>query len=228
MNTRRILIALAIAASSLALTACETNPVKPEPAAPPAPKKSLVEMEYELRKLEIEGQTAREERAQKAAIKFAAESGDKFAQGFVAASLVSGQRQAQAEPQRRSLLDAVNQEADRDLRRAELEERTSWWNRGLQVTDRVLGFRMFSKGLDQERYRIDASNSQTRYMFDNLRGTQQDAYTFTGSAFTAGSAATLGGVSAGSTAAATGAAAVANANATAPAATDTSTPAATE
>lgn len=198
---KRTILTLALAVlSAFALSACETNPAKPEPAAAPAPapKKTLVEMEYELRKLEIEGQNAREERAQKAMIKFASESNSPFAMGFVAGSFAGGQKQAAAEPtQRRSLLDAVNQEAERDLRRAELEERTSWWNRGLQVTDRILGWRMFSKGLDQERYRLDASNSQERYRLDLMRGTQQDAYTFSAESFKAGADATLNGLSAG-------------------------------
>ena len=194
---RTILKLALVAASAFALAACQTAPTAPEPTAAP-PKKTLVEMEFELRMKEIEAQTDREERAQKAAIKFAAESNSPFAQGFVAATLVSGQKQGTtAEPQRRSLLDSVNQEADRELRRAELAERNSLWNRGLQVTDRVLGFRMFSKGLDQERYRIDQSNSQQRYLFGTLRGTQQDAYGFSSTAYGAGSTATLNGVAAG-------------------------------
>lgn len=195
---KRTLLKLAlIAASSFALAACTTAPAKPEPApAPVAPKKTIVEMEYELRMKEIEAQTAREERAQKAAIKFAAESNSEFAQGFVAATLVSAQKQAAAEPQRRSLLDAVNQEEERELRRAELAERNSAWNRGLQVVDRAIGFKIFSKGLEQERYRIDQANSQQRYLFGALRGTQQDAYSFSSGAYQAGASATLGGFNA--------------------------------
>jgi hypothetical protein len=169
-----------VAASVLALAACETNPAKPEPVAPaPAAKKTLVEMEYELRKLEIEGQNAREERSQIALIKFAADADNDFAKGVGAGLLGGGQKQASApEPSRRSMLDSVTQAEAIELRKLELQDKNSWWNRGLQVTDRVLGFKMFSKGLDQERYRIDQSNSQQRYLFGTLRGTQQDAYGF--------------------------------------------------
>lgn len=178
---KRTLLKLAlVAASVFALAACETNPSKPEPVAQPAPaKKTLVEMEYELRMKEIDAQTAREERAQKAAIKFASDSKSEFAQGFVAATLVSGQKVAQSsEPQRRSLLDSAAQGEAIELRKMELADKNSWWNRGLQVTDRILGYKFFSKNLDQERYKIDQSNSQQRYIFGTLRGTQQDAYSF--------------------------------------------------
>lgn len=178
---KRTLLKLAlVAASVFALAACETNPSKPEPVAQPAPtKKTLVEMEYELRMKEIEAQTAREERAQKAAIKFASDSKSEFAQGFVAATLVSGQKIAQSsEPQRRSLLDSVAQGEAIELRKMELADKNSAWNRGLQVFDRLIGYRMFSKGLDQERYRLDSSYGQERFRLGLMRDTQRDAYNF--------------------------------------------------
>lgn len=176
---KRILLKLAlVAASVFALAACETNPSKPEPVAQPVAKKTLAEMDYELRMKELENQAASEERAQKAAIKFAAESKSEFAQGFVAATLVSGQKTARAEPARRSLMDSAMQSEAIELRKMELADKNSLWNRGLQVTDRILGYRMFSKGLDQERYRLDAANGQERFRLGLMRDTQRDAYNF--------------------------------------------------
>lgn len=213
---KRTIVRLAlVAASALALAACQTNPAKPEPApAPAVVKKSLVEMEYELRKLEIEGQNAREERSQKALIKFGAESESEFARGVVAGLLGAGQKQAAApEPSRRnSLLDSVAQADAIELRKLELQDKNSWWNRSLQLYDRVENLVMFNQGLKFKRFEIGASNGQQRYLFDTLRGTQQDGYGFSSGAYTQGSAATLQGVAAGRT--------------PAPAATETATPAA--
>lgn len=213
---KRTIVRLAlVAASALALAACQTNPAKPEPApAQLVVKKSLVEMEYELRKLEIEGQNAREERAQKALIKFGAESESEFAKGVVAGLLGAGQKQAAApEPSRRnSLLDSVAQADAIELRKLELKERNSWWNRGLQVFDRALGYRTYSKGLSLQRFGMQLNADQDRYRLDAFRGVQQDAYDFSSGAFAAGSGATLNGVAAGRT--------------PVPAATETTTPAA--
>jgi hypothetical protein len=206
---KRTLITIALAAlAAIGLSACQTNPAKPAAEQPvavaPAPTKTLVEMQYELDKAAMELENLRT----MALIKFGAESGSDFAKGIVA-GMINGGGGSQAAPaaQRPAFVQIAQQQqqhaAEVDLRRAELAERNSLWNRGLQVTDRVLGFKMFSKGLDQERYRIDASNGQQRYLFDTLRGTQQDGYGFSNGAYSQGSTATLNGVAAGRQPAAT-------------------------
>lgn len=199
---KRTIVRLAlVAVSALALAACQTAPASQAPApAPAVVKKSLVEMEYELRKLEIEGQTAREERAQKALIKFGAESESEFAKGVVAGLLGAGQKQAAApEPSRRSLLDSVAQADAIELRKLELQDKNSWWNKGLQIFDRAMGYRTYSKGLSLQRFGMQLNADQDRYRLDAFRGAQQDAYDFSSGAFGAGSAATLQGVAAGRT-----------------------------
>lgn len=184
---KRTLLKLSLLAlSAFALAACETNPSKPEPMAAktvpvaPAPTKTLVEMQYELDKAAMELETTKT----MALIKFADQSGSDYAKGLVSGIINGGGAQAPAAAARPSFVQVAQQQqqhaAEVDLRHAELAERNSWWNRGLQVTDRVLGFKMFGKNLDQERYRIDASNSQQRFLFNTVRGTQQDAYGFSG------------------------------------------------
>lgn len=186
---KRTLLKLSLLAlSAFALAACETNPSKPEPVAAkpipvaPAPTKTLVEMQFELDKAAMVLETTKT----MALIKFAAESDSDYAKGLVSGIIKGGGSgaQAPAAAARTSFIQVAQQQqqhaAEIDLRTKELEERNSWWNRGLQVTDRVLGFKMFGKNLDQERYRIDQSNSQQRFLFGTLRGTQQDAYGFSG------------------------------------------------
>jgi hypothetical protein len=181
MKTLLMKLAL-IAASTLALAACNTAPRQPDPAPaqPPAAKKTVVEMEYEIRMKEIEARSKLDERSQLTLIKFAAESNNDFAKGMVAGMLGSGgpKQAATPEPSRRGLLDSVAQADAIELRKMELEERNSWWNRGLQVFDRALGYRQFSKGLGFRRFEIEQSNGMERYRFDTIRGTQRDAYDF--------------------------------------------------
>jgi len=177
-----------VALTTLALSACETNPAKPQPAAavPPllpaqAAPVSLVEMQHQLDLKAMDLENTRT----MALIKFADQSGSDFAKGLVSGMLgKSGAASPPATAQRASFAQMAMQQqaqaADIDIRKAELAERTSWFNKGLQVTDRVLGYRMFGKNLEHQRYSLDASNSQQRYLFDSLRGTQQDAYGFSG------------------------------------------------
>jgi hypothetical protein len=194
-----------VALTTLALSACETNPAKPQPAAavPPllpaqAAPVSLVEMQHQLdlKAMDLENTKTM------ALIKFADQSGSDFAKGLVSGMLgKSGAASPPATAQRASFAQMAMQQqaqaADIEIRKAELAERKSFWNKGLQVFDRAVGYRMFSKGLEHQRYSLDASNSQQRYLFDNLRGTQQDAYYFSQSAYSLGADATLGGVAAG-------------------------------
>ena len=174
-----------VALSTLALAACVTNPAKPEPAKPvaaaPAPAKSLVEMQYELDKAAMELETTNT----MALIKFADESKSDYAKGLVSGLINGGAgAQAPAAAPRQSFVQVAQQQrrqaAEIELRTKELEERNSLWNKGLQVFDRAVGYRMFSKGLDFQKYQLDQSNSQQRYTLDTVRGTQQDAYGFSG------------------------------------------------
>ncbi|MGS5089073.1 hypothetical protein ACVC7V_21520 [Hydrogenophaga sp. A37] len=232
-----------VAASAFALAACDSAPTKPEPAqavatgapayAPAAPGKSLVEMEYELRKLEIEGKTKREQTRMMTLVKFADESKSEFAKGVVAGLL--GQPQAESEPARQSLLQAqANAErraaqerrdkAQLELAKAQLDSQNSGWNKFLQVWDRGVDLAKFKLGLGWQKTQTVMANEQERYRMDTVRGAQSDGFSLgSGAALDGvqvGSGATLGGVSAGAAAASAGASAVANAQTPAPA-TDT-------
>lgn len=211
---KRTLLKLAlIAASAFALVACTTAPAKPEPApAPAVQKKSLAEMEYDIRMAEIKAKSDQDERTQKALIKFAADSDNDFAKGVVAGLLGARQSAAPAEAPRRSLLDSQAQADAIELRKLELADRNSLWNRGLQLYDRAERLVMFSQGLKFRKFEINSANSQERYRLDTVRGAQADGFAAgsdaTISGVTAGHSTTLGGISAGANAAATGARAV--------------------
>lgn len=245
---KQSLIRLALAAvAGLALAACADTPAaKPEaapatatsaaPAAPPA--KSLVEMEFELRKLEIDAESKREMARLMALTKFAAESGSDFAKGVVSGLL--GQNKPIAEPSRQSLLQAQaeaerrasqerREKAQLELAKAQIDSQNSWWNRGLQVYDRTVDLAKFKLGLGWQKTQMVMSNEQTRYTLDTVRGAQSDGFSLgSGAALggvSAGSGAALGGVSAGASAASAGARAVAGAQSTETAPAETTTPA---
>ncbi|MBQ0919075.1 hypothetical protein KBW71_11565 [Hydrogenophaga aromaticivorans] len=187
MNRTRTLVArlALVALSTLALAACETNPAKPEPAKPvaaaPASTKSLVEMQYELDKAAMELETTRT----MALIKFADQSGSDYAKGLVS-GIINGGAQAPAAAPRQSFVQVAQQQqrhaAEIELRTEELKERNSLWNKGLQVFDRAVGYRMFSKGLDFQKYQLDQNNAQQRYTLDTVSNTslssQQAGYEF--------------------------------------------------
>lgn len=224
-----------VAAAGLALVACAGTPAaKPDAApaiptaAPPAPPaKSLVEMEYELRKLEIDAESKREMTRLMALTKFAAESGSDFAKGMVSGLLGKDDRRS-AEPARQSLLQA-QAEAERraaqerrdkaqlELAKAQLDSQNSGWNRFLQVWDRGVDLAKFRLGLGWQKTQTVMANEQERYRLDTVRGAQSDGFSLgSGAALggvSAGNSATLGGVSAGAAAASAGASAVANAQA---------------
>lgn len=239
-----------VAASAFALAACDSAPTKPEapkavatgaPAhAATAPGKSLVEMEYELRKLEIEAETKREQTRLMTLVKFADESKSDFAKGVVA-GLIGQQPQARAEAPRQSLLQAQadterraaqerSEQARIELAKAQIANENSLWNRSLQVFDRAVPVYMFSQGLKFQKFQVQETNAQNRYTLDTVRGAQSDGFSQgSGAALggvSAGSGATLGGVSAGAAAASAGARAVAGAQA--PAAETPATPPAAE
>lgn len=185
--TRTLAKLALIAASALALAACETNPTKTDAAAQAAPPpvataaqqpKSLVEMEFELRKAEIALQTTQT----MAMIKFAAESNSPFAMGMVA-GLYGGKAQAAAPASGgasfvQTIMQDRRHQSEIELRKAELEERGSLWNKGLQVFDRVFDYRKFSKGLGLQRHSMDIAADQYKFTVDALGGAQRDAYSF--------------------------------------------------
>lgn len=187
------LVTLAAIGLSIALAGCNaTAPKTADQAAAEPPlataaqqPKSLIEMEFELRKAEIELQTTQT----MAMIKFAAESNSPFAMGMVA-GLYGGKAQAGlggapvAGAGGGSFMQAVMQDrrhqSEIELRKAELAERGSLWNKGLQVFDRVLGYRQFSKGIDLQWHRMDLDAQQETYRLDTYYRTQQAGYDFAG------------------------------------------------
>lgn len=185
------LVTLAAIGLSIALAGCNaTAPKAADQAAAEPPlataaqqPKSLIEMEFELRKAEIELQTTQT----MAMIKFAAESNSPFAMGMVA-GLYGSKAQAglggAPAAGGGSFMQAVMQDrrhqSEIELRKAELAERGSLWNKGLQVFDRVLGYRQFSKGLDLQWHRMDLDAQQETYRLDTYYRTQQAGYDFAG------------------------------------------------
>ena len=188
------LVTLAAIGLSIALAGCNaTAPKTADQAAAEPPlataaqqPKSLIEMEFELRKAEIELQTTQT----MAMIKFAAESNSPFAMGMVA-GLYGGKAQAglggapvAGTGGGGSFMQAVMQDrrhqSEIELRKAELAERGSLWNKGLQVFDRLIGYRQFSKGIDLQRHSMDLDAYQDTYRLDTYYRTQQAGYDFAG------------------------------------------------
>jgi hypothetical protein len=203
---RRTVLTLTLAAAALALAACSTAPaVAPTPVATPAPAPTLAEQLLEIRKAELE----LERTEQMAWLKFAAESGSDIVKGFVMGRGAAKPAAASSSTAQTVIAAQAQQDATA-LRREELAEGRSWWNRGLQIVDRVTPLWMFSKQQSFARYQLDQANTQNRYTLDTLRGAQLDGFRLGGQTtlggVSAGSSATLGGLSAGAAAAAAGAA----------------------
>lgn len=171
--------------AALFLAGCDATLPKAAPQAAAQPPllpatqapKSLVEMQHELdlKALEIE------DKRTMALIKFADESKSPFAMGLVS-GMLSGGGKTGAQAPRASFADlALRQQqhaAEIEMRKAELEERSSLWNKGLQVFDRVFDYRKFSKGLGLQRHSMDIAADQYKFTVDALGGTQRDAYSF--------------------------------------------------
>jgi len=179
---RRLILTLTLAAAALALAACSTAPAA-APAAPAAVAPSLASQLLEIRKAELE----LERTEQMAWLKFAAESGSDIVKGFVMGR--GAAKPAAAASTAQTVIAAQAQADATALRREELAEQRSWWNRGLQIADRVTPLWLFSKGQSFSRYQLDQANSQSRYTLDALRGAQLDG-------FRLGGQTALGGVSA--------------------------------
>lgn len=185
------LLTLATIGLSIALAGCNaTAPKTADQAAAEPPlataaqqPKSLIEMEYELRKAEIELQTTQT----MAMIKFAAESNSPFAMGMVA-GLYGGKAQAGlggapvAGAGGGSFMQAVMQDrrhqSEIELRKAELAERSSWFNRGLQLVDRVVPIIDLTQNYRLSKRQMDIGERQYIYTVNALGGAQRAGYDF--------------------------------------------------
>lgn len=192
---------------AMALSACTTAPAKPEPA--PVVTKTTTDLMLEVRKAELE----LERTELMARLKFAVESGSEFVKGYIMGQANTA-KVAPSGSATQTILQAQAQADEVALRREEMAERNSGWNKGLQLFDRVVPVVMFSKGLSFQKWQIEQANSQNRYTLDTVRGAQADG-------FAAGSGATLGGVAAGHNTTLSGFAAARQPAPTAPPADDT-------
>lgn len=183
---KRTLMMLAAAAMSLLLAACETNPtVKAESQVPPVATaaqmpKTLVEMEFELEKKRLEHETVQT----MALIKFASESDSDFAKGMVAGIVGGAKAPAAGQRQSGGFLQAAMAQKQHEvavaLKREEIAAQNSFWNRGLQVFDRVIGYRQYRADVDLKRFGMQLNADQERYRLDNLYRVQQGSYDFAG------------------------------------------------
>lgn len=181
---KRTLMMLAAAAMSLLLAACETNPtVKAESQVPPVATaaqmpKTLVEMEFELEKKRLEHETVQT----MALIKFASESDSDFAKGMVAGIVGGAKAPAAAQRQGGGFLQAAMAQKQHEsavaLKREEIAAQNSLWNRGLQVFDRVIGYRQYRVGVDLQRFGMQLDADREMYRMDNVYRTQQSGYDF--------------------------------------------------
>lgn len=179
--------ALLIAAASASfLVGCEaTLPKAQADTAPPLmtaaqQPKSLVEMQHELDKAAMEIELTKT----MALIKFADQSQSPFAMGLVS-GLLSGDAQAStgtAPAQRPSFAQLALQQqqhaAEIDLRKAELAERSSWFNRGLQLVDRVVPIIDLTQNYRLSKRQMDIGERQYIYTMDALGGAQRAGYDF--------------------------------------------------
>lgn len=172
-----------VLAAAFFLAGCESNPVIPEAkAATPVmptgqPAKSALEMEYEIRKMELELETTRE----MAMIKFAAESKSEFARGM-ATGMMAKRQDAQTSPRRSNVVEAALAEKRQsdavEIRKMEIAAQNSTFNKAMRVVEVGKDLLTFKWGIN---YRLDdkrLNNEQERYRLDNYRGLQQDAYNF--------------------------------------------------
>lgn len=169
----RLIITLALAAfAAFGLSACTTTPAAAAP--PPVVAKTTVDLMLEVRSKELD----LERTNQMAWLKFAADSGSDMVKGFIMGKASGGSAGPGASSATQSIMQAQAQADNTALRREELAAQNDWFNRGLQVLDRVERYASFSKGLSFQKYQIRESNAQSRYTTDALRGTQQDGYSF--------------------------------------------------
>lgn len=172
---KRTLVKLCLlAASALALTACVTNPAKPETPAVPVVQKSTTDLMLEIRKAELE----LERTEQMAWLKFAVESDSDMVKGFVMGRSGAGKGGAGGGSIAQAVLQAQAQADATALRREELADKRSWWNRGLQLFDRAVPVLGMVQGHRLQKRQMDISADQYRYTLDAIGGAQQGAYDF--------------------------------------------------
>lgn len=185
------LFTLAVIGLSIALAGCTASAPKNTQASAAEPPlvtaaqqpKSLVEMEFELRKAEIELQTTQT----MAMIKFAAESNSPFAMGMVA-GLYGGK--AQAAPAAApgagggSFVQAIMQDrrhqASVELERERIAAENSLWNKGMDVLHLLMGDRRDKRYVSLQRHSMDLDAQQETYRLDTYYRTQQAGYDFAG------------------------------------------------
>lgn len=172
---KRTLVKLIIvAASALALAACETVPSKADPTPAPVVQKSTTDLMLEIRKAELEIERIE----QMAWLKFAVESGNDMVKGFVMGRSGQGKAAAPGGSTSQLILSAQAQADATALRREELAEQRSWWNRGLQIFDRFVPVLGMTQDYRLRKRQMDISADQYRYTLDAFGDTQREAYRF--------------------------------------------------
>lgn len=177
---------LLLAAAALFLAGCNaTLPKAQADTAPPMmtaaqQPKSLVEMQHELDKKTMDIELAKT----MALIRFADQSKSPFAMGLVSGLLGGGTQvgTAAASAQRPSFAQLALQQqqhaAEIDMRKAELAERSSWFNRGLRLIDRVVPVVDLTQNYRLRKRQMDISDRQYRYTLDAFGDTQRAGYDF--------------------------------------------------
>ncbi len=164
-----------VVASALALSACQTAPTKPETAGQaPAVQKSTTDLMLEVRKAELE----LERLEQMAWLKFAVESGNDMVKGFVMGRSGTGKPAASGGSTSQLVLAAQAQADATALKREELAEQRSWWNRGLQIFDRFVPVLNMTQDYRLRKRQMDISADQYKYTLDVFGETQRQAYRF--------------------------------------------------
>lgn len=171
---RTVLKLILVAASALSLAACSSSPAKPEAPAAPAIQTSTTDLMLQIRKAELE----LERTEQMAWLKFAVESNSDMVKGFVMGRSGAGKGGAGGGSTSQAILQAQAQADATALRREELAERSSWWNRGLQLFDRAVPVLGMVQGYRLQKRQMDISADQYKYTLDAIGGAQQGAYDF--------------------------------------------------
>lgn len=171
---RTLVNLIIVAVSALALTACETVPSKAEQTPAPVVQKSTTDLMLEIRKAELEIERIE----QMAWLKFAVESGNDMVKGFVMGRSGQGKAAAPGGSTSQLILSAKAQADATALRREELAEQRSWWNRGLQIFDRFVPVLNMTQDYRLRKRQMDISADQYKYTLDAFGDTQREAYRF--------------------------------------------------
>ncbi|MDP3324244.1 MAG: hypothetical protein Q8S71_11945 [Hydrogenophaga sp.] len=175
-TTARLIATLALAAAAaFGLTACESNPAKPEPAAPVVAK-TTVDLLLEVRSKELD----LERTNQMAWLKFAAESDSEMVKGFVMGK--SSGASAGASSTTQSIMQAQAQADETALRREQMAAENSLENKAFRWVGLGLDFARFRRGMSFQKFQVRENNAQQRYTLDTVANTslisQQAGYDF--------------------------------------------------